>query len=319
MKYLITLKPLEPFLFGGDNTFGKIGDKENGTYLVKSRHFPQQSAILGMLKKEIMTQSGILSRKLRGEWVDKHHWQKANELVGCEKFDITEQTKQNFGIIKKLSPVFLYNNTEKFIKKVDIDSYEYNNKLLKGYNPKKDIYDNFISLEKNTKLSSKDIFKPIEQTGNKTGGKENSLFKKTSYLLRDDFSFAFYLEVDFELSNSIISLGADGSRFKLEVQKSDDSLDYQDKNGYLTLLGDTYITLPIKEHCEFAIASEISFRSLQNKKHVTKESKFKKSNRVYLYEKGSVFIKPSQELLNNINNQNCQQIGYNNYTYKGQN
>jgi len=72
MRYKITLKPLEPFLFGGDNTFGKIGDKENGTYLVKSRQFPQQSAILGMLKKEMMIQDGVLSRKVRGEWVDKH-------------------------------------------------------------------------------------------------------------------------------------------------------------------------------------------------------------------------------------------------------
>ena len=27
MKYLVTLSPLEPFLFGGDNTFGKLGVK----------------------------------------------------------------------------------------------------------------------------------------------------------------------------------------------------------------------------------------------------------------------------------------------------
>ena len=77
MNYKVTLTPLEPYLFGGDNTFGKIGDKENGTYLVKSRQFPQQSAILGMLKKEIMTQSGVLTRKVRGEWVDKHNKDKA--------------------------------------------------------------------------------------------------------------------------------------------------------------------------------------------------------------------------------------------------
>ena len=67
MRYKITLIPLEPYLFGGDNTYGKIGDKENGTYITNSRYFPQQSAILGMLKKEIMTQSGALTRKIRGE------------------------------------------------------------------------------------------------------------------------------------------------------------------------------------------------------------------------------------------------------------
>ena len=87
MKYLVTLKSLEPFLFGGENTFGTLGDKENGTYLVKSRMFPQQSALLGMLKKEIMTQSGVLTRKIRGEWVDKKDKQRAKELVGSEIVD----------------------------------------------------------------------------------------------------------------------------------------------------------------------------------------------------------------------------------------
>jgi CRISPR-associated protein Cmr3 len=72
MKFKITLTPLEPFIFGGDNTFGKLGDKDGGTYLVKSRQFPQQSAILGMIKKQIMTQSEVLTRKVRGEWVDKY-------------------------------------------------------------------------------------------------------------------------------------------------------------------------------------------------------------------------------------------------------
>jgi len=72
MKYLVTLKPLEPFLFGGNQTFGRLGDKEAGNYLVTSRQFPQQTALLGMLRKELMTQAGLLTRKRRGEWVDKH-------------------------------------------------------------------------------------------------------------------------------------------------------------------------------------------------------------------------------------------------------
>lgn len=102
MKYKITLKPLQPFLFGGDNTYGKIGDKENGTYITKSRLFPQQSAILGMLKKEIMTQQGLLTKKIKGEWVDKNKTTTAHEFVGLEKFNIFQNTPQNFGKIKKL-------------------------------------------------------------------------------------------------------------------------------------------------------------------------------------------------------------------------
>jgi CRISPR-associated protein Cmr3 len=88
MRYLITLKPLEPFMFGGDQTFGALGDKEAGSYLVKSRMFPQQTAVLGMLRKELMVQAGLLTRKLRGEWVDPQKKANAAELVGTEKFDM---------------------------------------------------------------------------------------------------------------------------------------------------------------------------------------------------------------------------------------
>jgi CRISPR-associated protein Cmr3 len=318
MNYLVTLTPLEPFLFGGDNTYGKVGDKENGTYLVKSRQFPQQSALLGMLKREIMTQSGVLSRKVRGEWVDIHNKAKAKGLVGEEKFDIKSPALQNFGAIKSLGTVFLMQNNTPYMKKVAIDNYEYKDGLLSKYTSKINIYDNFTSLDNAQTKISKEIFKEVEQTGNKTGGEENSLFKKTSYLLKDNFQFAFYLECEYALQNSIVSLGADGSSFKLEIKPSNESLNYKDKNGYMTLLSDAYITLPIKSNCDFAITSEVSFRNLQNIKHATQINAFKKSDKIFLYEKGSVFINPSQELIQNLNNKNCQQIGYNNYS-KGQN
>ena len=316
MKYLITLKPLESFLFGGENTFGVLGDKEQGTYLVKSRLFPQQSALLGMLKKEIMTQSGVLTRKIRGEWVDKTAKQKAVDLVGSEKFDILQTQVQNFGVIKNLGAVFLMQQKDAYIKKVASDDFSYEDGILQGYNPKEDIYDNFVSIKNDKKLKTNAIFQEVEQTGNKKNGGDNSLFKKTAYLLKDDFVFAFYLDVDFELQSGIVTLGADRSKFLMQVQESDSSLQYKDKNTHLTLLSDAYITVEnIAQHCDFAITSEISFQTLQNKKHATQQNKFQKSKKVNLYEKGSVFMNPSEELLQNLNNANCQKIGLNIYTY----
>ncbi|WP_323589477.1 hypothetical protein [Aliarcobacter butzleri] len=318
MKYLVTLSPLEPFLFGGDNTFGKLGDEINGTYLVKSRQFPQQSAILGMLKKEIMTQNNLLTRQLKGEWVEPKNKQKAENLVGVEKFDIFSKSIQNFGKIKNISPMFFIKNDEIFIKKVDIDSFDFEDGVLKGYKTKIDIYDNFINIATNEKLTSDKIFKPIEKTANKKGGEENSLFKKTSYLLNDNFKFAFYLDCDCDLKNSIITLGADRSSFKMEVKEDNSTLNYEDKKAYLTLISDAYITLSLKDNCDFAISSEISYQNLQNQKHAFKHNEFKKSDKVYLYEKGSVIINPSQALIDDLNNKNLQQIGYNIFT-KGKN
>ena len=318
MKYLVTLSPLEPFLFGGDNTFGKLGDEINGTYLVKSRQFPQQSAILGMLKKEIMTQNNLLTRQLKGEWVEPKNKQKAENLVGFEKFDIFSKSIQNFGKIKNISPMFFIKNDEIFIKKVDIDSFDFEDGVLKGYKTKIDIYDNFINIATNEKLTSDKIFKPIEKTANKKGGEENSLFKKTSYLLNDNFKFAFYLDCDCDLKNSIITLGADRSSFKMEVKEDNSTLNYEDKKAYLTLISDAYITLSLKDNCDFAISSEISYQNLQNQKHAFKHNEFKKSDKVYLYEKGSVIINPSQALIDDLNNKTLQQIGCHIFT-KGKN
>ncbi len=326
MKYLVTLKPLESFLFGGDQTFGALDDKNVGSYLFKSREFPQQTALLGMLKKELMIQAGLLTRKRKGEWVDKHKKSQANKLVGVEKFDMLSKTLQDFGSIKSISPLFLFKGNKKYIKKVAIDKLIYDDGKLEGYDPKKDIYDNYISVDGNESLSRSHIFKAVEQTGNKKGGEDNSLFKKISYMLINGFKFAFYLELDEELKDSMVTLGADRSSFLMQVKELDDSLEYQDPKGYLTLLSDAYIRLPLEQHCSFAITSEVSQRNLIGKKSSLKTYKdnngkstenkkhFQKSETLYLYEKGSVIINPSNELIEDLKQENLQQIGYNIYT-----
>lgn len=310
MRYLVTLKPLEPFFFGGDRTFGTWGE-ESSNYLVHSRAFPQQTALLGMIRKEMLMQSGLLTKKRRGEWIDDKNQDKAKALVGDAKFLFNQE--QDFGMLKNISAVFLMKKGKKFIKKVNIDRYPYKEGFLENYNSKEDIYDNFVSLDGDVTLTFNDIFKPVEQIGIKKGGGDNAFFKKTSYLLKDDFSFALYIESDFELTSSYIILGAETSTFKMQLTPTKEKLEYVDRNGYVTLLSDAYIDVPIKEHCTFAITSEISFRYLENEfkgQHRT----FKKSKNIFLYEKGSVFIEPSQALMDSLNNQNLQKVGLNIYT-----
>jgi CRISPR-associated protein Cmr3 len=309
MRYLIKLKPLKPFFFGGDITFGKLGDKENGTYLAHSRLFPQQSAILGMLRKEILLQTNLLTTKMKGEWVDKNNYEKAKELVGDESFNIKANYIQDFGVIQNISSIFLIKDNKKFIKKARIGSYK--DGLLENYNPKEDIFDNFISIDDEETLKTEDIFKPVTQIGIKktvnSEEKDNAFYKKTSYLFQDDFYFAFYLDIDFELKSSFVKLGADDSIFKMEIRESKEELNYKD--DYLLLLSDALITIPLKGNCEFAITKEISYQNLQSK--LKNGLKFKKSEKVYLYERGSIIINPTDELLENLQNKNLQKIGYN--------
>lgn len=310
--YLVTLKPLKPFFFGGEVTFGALG-AENGSYLVQSKKFPQQTALLGMIRKEILIQAGLLTTKRRGEWVDNK--EEAKKLVGDTKFLFNE--KQDFGVLKSISPIFIIDkNGRKFVKKVDIDSYTYEDGLLKDYNPKKDIYDNYISIDDKETKKSSDIFKAVEQIGIKKGGGDNAFYKKTSYLLKDDFKFGFFIELkDFELNDSYVTLGGENSMFKMEVTSTEEQLNYRDKNGYLTLLSDAYIDMPRdKKMSDFAITSEINFRFLENQ-FKDKKRVFKKSKRQYFfYEKGSVFINPTQDLIDNLNKTNLQKIGYNIFT-----
>lgn len=79
---LICLTPLDYYFFGGRRTFG--GD--NANYFVRSRYFPQQTSIIGLLRYQLL-QKG--------------------QAIG-ESFDAANLAKQTFGALQKLSPVFLY-------------------------------------------------------------------------------------------------------------------------------------------------------------------------------------------------------------------
>lgn len=90
-------------------------------------------------------------------------------------------------------------------------------------------------------------------------------------MLEKGFSFVFFLECDCEIKGSIITLGADKSSFIMEVESSTQNLDI--KTSHLILLSDSYISLPLEEHCDFAITSEISYQNLTNIKGIQKNKK----------------------------------------------
>jgi len=117
-KYLITLKPLEPFFFGGEYTFGADDSrKESSRYSAISTKLPQQTAILGILRKAILIQNGNLTMHKKGEWVDSKskdtddkNYKDAKELVGTDSFSYHK--KIYLGTIKSISPLFIRENDE---------------------------------------------------------------------------------------------------------------------------------------------------------------------------------------------------------------
>ena len=100
----ISLKPLDKFFFGGENSFKETGGNDNdrrATYLLHSRNYPQQTGILGLIRNQLLLQSGLLSDN-SAQVKDKAA---AKELIGDKSFRMGATGP--YGIIEAVGPVFL--------------------------------------------------------------------------------------------------------------------------------------------------------------------------------------------------------------------
>jgi len=326
MKYLITLKPLEPYFFGSDLTFGKLGSKESGSYIAKSNYFPQQSTFLGALRNTIMNEV-------------KNNYDEAKKLIGGSKFFIRsrDDEKFDFGAIKEISNLFIEKDKNFYLPLKDIFSFKIEKDeeyIIKEYKPKEKKLQFYTAKEEKSiklfrldfkeDLELSDVFTEIELVGNSKKEKENAFFKKIAIRMEDDFRFAYRVEFesDFDLEkldNKIIYFGGDRSKFLLNIKKDFHLEDFtatlreklnqiSDKN-YIYLLNDSYINLNIKKHCDFAITHEIPFRYISK----SKKNHHLKSKQFYFYEKGGFFLDYDEELLKAIDKKYLQQIGYNKF------
>lgn len=326
MNYTVTLTPLEPFFFGGERTFGRLGDEQNGSYLAHSEYFPSQTALLGMLRKELMIQAGLLTRKIRGEWVDKADKAEAAKLVGNEKFDFSRSDTQDFGVIEEIGPMHLLDERgNRYLWRADIDSFKIaeSNGFFKldGYKPKDcDLFGTLIRCDdRKQRCSMSDVFQSVETVGIQKHEEEDAFFKRQAFRLKKGWSFAFDLKLrDTKLAPSIVTLGADGGRFRLGLKEDlapiEEILDLPE--GWTLLLGDAKIDEPIEALCDFAVVRAKSHRMLVNKKGVLKKyaTRFQKSPTVRLYGQGTMLYRPKEEaLIEALNLPNLKTIGYNQF------
>lgn len=345
-RYLIKLKPLEPFFFGGEYTFGADESrKESSRYSAISTQFPQQTAILGMLRKVMLIQNGNLTMHLNGEWVDSGkkgknnpNFEKAKKLVGTDAFSYDKSS--NLGVIESISPLFITQGSEHFIanaKDYNLEPKEIKGAIsmgngtkqafiFEGYDAKVHNNPEYISNTKSLKNYG-DFFEVVESVGIKKpkDGKtqEDAFFRKSSYSPRENniyFTFILTLTEPIDWKEALVSLGADQSSFKLEVEKIDKEFKdifsdiHKAKNiSRVVLSSETLLTQEAYELCEFILGSRKSYRQLINSK------KGKKSKRYYLLERGSVLYSKELDKLEKLLNQvHLQKIGINHYiTTKG--
>lgn len=105
MKYLIKLKPIGSYFFGKE-LIAELGNKNN--YYMQSAFFPQQTTLLGFLRHQLLLQKELIPL------YKNDNREEAKKLIGNKSFCIPKNDStdeiNDFGKIKKLSPVFLLKN-----------------------------------------------------------------------------------------------------------------------------------------------------------------------------------------------------------------
>lgn len=340
MRYLVKLKPMEPFFFGGEQTFGKDDARREGArYSATSTYFPQQTALLGMLRKTLLIQNNNLTMHLKGEWIDStkkengggKNYHEAVSLTGKDAFSYNKSI--DLGVIKEISPLFITQGEEHFIINAKDSDYELTKIpnaniltskkesafLLKGYNTKEYKEDTFISSTDKT-LSYDSVFQKVQTVGIKKSeegaSEDDAFFQKTSYMLKGDAHFSFYLDVEMKLDwkKAYVNLGADQSSFMLELEPTQEHFDnlFQDtfakkEHSRIVLTSETLLSKEAYDLCYFVFATRQTYRQLNSKNG-------DKSKRYYLLERGGVlYTDRLDKLVATLSQPHLQRVGINQF------
>ena len=278
MKVLqVNLQPLTNFYFGGEHNFSKGYDlkKNEQNYFVRSTYFPQQSAVLGMLRQEVLIQNNQLPI------IDKAQ---AKALIGLESFNADIVIAGDFGKIKRISPIFLsdesrnyaplnrsfiYDKKTKAFKTTAFSAEQsaksvYNGiekscPALSNFDYKKGFAEGIVSLDsKKDKIIYDDLFIESERIGiqkhawrnnNKTELEKNdaqneAFYKQVTYVFskaHEKMVFSFFIEVadDLQLQDNLIFLGGERSAFKMTVKNGSDTFSFEKPSDFFKTAYDT--------------------------------------------------------------------------------
>lgn len=351
--YLITLTPTGKFFFGGDMTFKVEGDedlnKQFSSYIIRSSRFPQQTSLLGMLRFLLLRKAGESVFK-ENKIVDTS---KAKGLIGNQSFMInSDHKKGDFGKIQSISNCFIMDGDKPlpFVAKGNEYNFAFD-ESKKGNMNGQDLCvptSNYDAKE-GFKDQFENVFKEDWRMGidkdysGKT--KDASLFKQIAYqfvkeekddnghiIATHDYKFAFCVTVDDSLDltksdydGALVSVGADSSQFILNVSEPKEApLDCHFDN-VVVLTSPSFVELNKEDNVIFAITETIPFKFMQTtietKDYGRLSKQIKHSNRVDLYQTGSVFFFNTKEAAEKLGKKletyaDFYQIGYNHYQVK---
>lgn len=289
--YIVRLTPVGSYFFGGETTFG---DGKNQNYLVRSCILPQVSAVLGVLRYEILRRNNLLETGAENDAEKKEKWP---EYIG-EPFNI-EAPAASYGQILEISPIFIererdgvlftpcpadlgYDVTFKNDEKVSYLGTKIPQPLITkhGTNTICEFkhYDNWkkwVGTDGNT-VDADEIFINDERVGiNKLDGapdRDKAYFEQTQIRLGDGYHFCFSMTTSekFDEEPVFVQMGGNRSVFKMElVESADVNLVEKfrkvlQRNGRLLLLGDAWIKSEERENYDFIWGERIVNRYISN-------------------------------------------------------
>lgn len=300
MKYLIKLKPMGPYIFGGETTFGE-GNKAN--YFARTNLLPQVSALLGVVRYEILRQNNLLNATTE---VQKD---KMKKLIGSQGFALKKSLQAKnpiqYGIIQKISPLFIEDEqTKKYYTPMPLDEgitvtwddaknyrsgitktaipvlekyfpKDYSN-FLHWINPQMDKLSEVLCKRYKTENNSlQQVYIKTEQIGitkeKQNGNEQDAFFKQELISLHKDLSFVFMLETSEAITEgkSFVYMGANRSMFCMSIQASDlDFVEYfqpLQKEGRVLLLSDAYTPVALWAEADFIWGTSIPMRNILRK------------------------------------------------------
>lgn len=259
MYYRVDMRPLEPYTFGTEQGSKFKGEMKTGkeSYIIASGVIPEQTTILGALRYIVLKHKGLLKHDFCYSEEEK---KRMKELIGESSFSFQfpKETKQSFGAIKKLSPLFLINRSFGSKPEIYIKN-PFHNKSSVGYEPMnltEEVFETSygriclpcvrkgseISPEYDAKnghgegyirlsdksMAPEDLFSRYLQTGNRTDydGQDNKegFFKRETVSLKDDFEFSVYAaaeEGSFPVE-TIAFMGRKRSAFRFKFTQVDE-------------------------------------------------------------------------------------------------
>ncbi|TYQ16302.1 UNVERIFIED_CONTAM: CRISPR-associated Cmr3 family protein [Acetivibrio alkalicellulosi] len=333
-SYLVKFTPLEPYFFGNERAFdfGEVKPQKSGKYFIRSEKMPAQTTIWGALRY-------ILSEIIRPDFSYTEEEKEINEkAVGKSSFDITQKSEQDYGKIRRISPVFIADSSSYYVntpfdhKNHIKDSYspfldykKVGDKLLpRDYKAKNHLADSYVNLD-NSKIYPNLFISNVKVVIKKLSDKDG-FFKREYKILKNGFSFACFTELDTKpKSKYLVYLGQGKSAFSVSFEERENDLDTKFASFIKTsprinepkayALSDIYITSNIYRQCLLAITKIKEFRNIStnlNEKNYYKRLR-KNDFLVKLIQAGSVFLlNDAEEFKQRIEeNTHCTQIGLN--------